>query len=164
MPASGPIQSSPRGLLGLLQLKNVGQNPELLLDAVQPVLEMRELYISGLLELVAVAATAAAVGPNNVISVPNNETWFIRTVCATTEVLGAAEAIRVQPAIAYGASLLTTPVGDLQAAVTGERVRAHSDPAALLIAGPGDVIGFWVAALTGAVNVDTSVLFARVRS
>jgi len=37
---SGPIQSGTAGLLSLLEVKNLGRNPDSLLDAVTPTLEM----------------------------------------------------------------------------------------------------------------------------
>lgn len=41
---SRPIQTQPSGLLGFLQLKNMGKNPAELPDSLQAVLEMREWF------------------------------------------------------------------------------------------------------------------------
>jgi len=42
---SGPIQTFPVGLLGLLNLKNQGRNPRDLTDVVQPVLDLLSMYL-----------------------------------------------------------------------------------------------------------------------
>jgi len=44
---SRPIQSNPLGLLGLLALKNTGQNPPVMVDEITPVLETMPFYMAG---------------------------------------------------------------------------------------------------------------------
>lgn len=81
MPGSRPIQSQPQGLLGFLQLKNLGQNPSELPDVLQPVLELRDWYLQTNSEIVSgTDAAIAAVGVSNNLIVPQGEYWFVHDV------------------------------------------------------------------------------------
>lgn len=160
---NGPIQIIPRGLLGLLNLKNAGKAPPLLGGVVTPTLDLLEMYCSNLYEQVsATVAVAAAVGPvQSDLVVPETEVWFVRVATATTDVLGAGDSITLQVTIAYS-GITTIPVGDPQSAAVGGRIRCTSGND-IIIAPPGSIFGCWVAALGGAVNVDIAALVTRAR-
>lgn len=89
--ASGPIQIIPAGLLGLLQLKSNGQNPDKLDDVVQPQLDILQLYFQqqqqrGFLTSGVTLTTSdtgfKAFSP--AINIPSNELWRIHSCTITT--------------------------------------------------------------------------------
>lgn len=77
---SRPISSLANGFLTLLGVKNMGKNPEVLLDEVRPVLEMRDWYLnSNIQEAVASAAGVATelAGFQGSMVVPAGELWWV---------------------------------------------------------------------------------------
>lgn len=56
-----PIQTATAGLLSLLELKNVGKNPESLIESVQPTVEMSGWWLRG--QSVPFNYTEVAAGP-----------------------------------------------------------------------------------------------------
>lgn len=81
---SGPIQNIPRGLLGLLQLKNLGKNPDVLIGNVQPTLDMLGFWLANDARPDTTQYTGTQVTGNSIISgptvnlsVPQEETWFV---------------------------------------------------------------------------------------
>lgn len=161
---SGPIQTQPRGLLGLLQLKNQGRNPSDLLDTLTPTFDLERLLVGATLEVSQTGLVAAVIGSNVGITVPETEVWFVWGVCVTTDVLGAGEAISVAPTIAPSSSaLIAFPVGPYVDGVPADFVRAASYPG-ILVAEPGAILGSFVKTLTGAVNISTQAVIARARA
>lgn len=88
---SGPIQTIPQGLLGLLQLKELGSNPPVMVDSLSPNIDLTQLYLQRLMQqetglFGGVPKTGAVVsaGHGNVtfslagtqVSVPQNEMWY----------------------------------------------------------------------------------------
>lgn len=89
---SGPIQVLPAGLLGLLQLKNSGNNPDTLLGTVQPSVEMLDFWLNtnGYTNnpQIGVIATPSNVGyqpyldllTTAPVAVPQHEWWYIHSI------------------------------------------------------------------------------------
>lgn len=85
MPSSGPIQQIPQGLLGLLQLKNLGRNPVSLDDNVQPTFDMMPLWLLTSAEQdtlthqrdIATGAGQVLGFATNPIVVPEGEVWWV---------------------------------------------------------------------------------------
>lgn len=84
----GPIQVIPPGLLGFLQLKTSGKNPEFLDDTISPTLDVTDWYFqASLLDFTQAVATAARALANGVtgiqlfspnsIDVPQQENWWV---------------------------------------------------------------------------------------
>lgn len=120
--ASGPIQTQPAGLLGFLQLKNLGKNPAVLPDSLSCVLEMREWFF----ETNAVEETVAslnlitngAAGNRNLFTVPQGEIWaIIDAVLTVNTAAGQTMAVQMQYRLANGRAF---PMGGVlnQAAAT----------------------------------------------
>lgn len=160
---NGPIQIVPRGLLGLLNLKNSGKTPSTLGGVVTPIMDLLEMYCSSTYEPVAATvAVAAAVGPvSSDLVVPQNEIWFVRVATATTDVLGVGDTITMQVSIALS-GITTVPFGDPQSAVAAGRIRCTSGND-IIVATPGSIFGAWVSALGGAVQIDIAALISRAR-
>lgn len=59
---SGPIQTFAPGFLELLQLKNRGRNPAVLLDSVQPTIDMLQFYLQAQITSESVTSLTAAGG------------------------------------------------------------------------------------------------------
>lgn len=100
---SGPIQTLPQGLLGLLQLKVQGRNPRDLAESVQPTLEMSGFYLEssvnwspntvGFADAVIAPGTAGpsflALAPG-VLSPGENECWYVHGGAMQIGVLATA--------------------------------------------------------------------------
>lgn len=109
--SSGPIQTAPLGLLGLLNLKNLGRNPKSMEDDVQPVMDITSLYLQGQVEDLpdmTLARTALAGGGFSQwatpVLVPAGEAWYVHnytvfcTMVAGDTVTGMAPLVRVAQA------------------------------------------------------------------
>lgn len=108
---AGPIQQIPQGLLGLLQLKELGSNPPTLVDTVAPNLDLFALYAErgsnaalGLFGVNPQTATFATATPNvhNFLvggvnaQVPQNEMWYVTNAGITmVGLIAAADSITV---------------------------------------------------------------------
>lgn len=94
---AGPIQTIPQGLLGLLQLKETGHNPDVLNQQVSPNLDIGLMYLERVMQTEAQLfggvpqTTAIANAQHGFIQfqvagvaaqIPNNETWFVVGVSA----------------------------------------------------------------------------------
>ena len=104
----GPIQTIPQGLLGLLQLKQTGENPNALDLTVQPNVELLQFWAQRVMQesqglfpggppATATLTTAAGPGTRNFliggvpVSVPNNETWYCDQVLAYSGSIAATD-------------------------------------------------------------------------
>lgn len=88
---SKPIQLIPTGLLGFFQLKNGGQNPNVMPDTLQCVLEMRDWYLqTQAFVLPGTDVAIAAVGLANYLTVPNGKIWFVHAAQAQIQLAAAA--------------------------------------------------------------------------
>lgn len=122
MPPSGPLNPRADGFLGLLQLKNLGENPRQLLDDVRPTLDMLSWYllsdtrtnwrtITGL-----TSSYSGFVAPNldplatvvGTLTVPAGFMWYLHDATARV-VTGVADF--TQPAGASTAAAMPTEFG-----------------------------------------------------
>lgn len=100
---SGPIQTLPSGLLGLLQLKQQGKNPSPLRDDVQSVTDLTQFWFQNQMRDVTLDFTGphnTAVGPAAngskafaTLQVPNGELWYVENFTVGANLL-AAETVR----------------------------------------------------------------------
>lgn len=78
-----PIQTAAPGLLSLLQLKNLGKNPDVLLEEVRPTLEMVPWWLRGdsipVYEAAISAATSELLSPA-VLATAQNEWLYIHSL------------------------------------------------------------------------------------
>jgi len=163
MPASGPIQVLPPGLLGFLQLKNSGQNPTNLPDTLQGVLELREWMLMARVEEWentighGVALPNATVGFSafspNTIQVPNREWWWVERYTVFSGTLGAGELTEFAPAIA------TITTGTLIVHALSKTAAGGGPDVALVqvaerfFAPPGSILGLWSINVTTAASI-----------
>lgn len=81
-PFRAPIQGFPAALLGLLGLKNGGQNPGYLLDGLSPTLDLFQFYINGNIQTKGSDVLTFPVGQSIQASafytVPRGKMWFVR--------------------------------------------------------------------------------------
>lgn len=164
---SGPIQSLPNGLLGLLQLKNMGNLPDVLLGNVQPIIDMVPFWLRGQtitdpvvhgLGLPTGTTGLQSFSPNPIL-VPEGQMWWVRryTVQAVVPV-GATERIdNLTPTltvqrvgVVLWQALTERPVSVLgNAASTVAAAVGCGD----FWASPGSEIGFYVGDVTTGSNV-----------
>lgn len=166
-PTARPIQVIPPGLMGFLQLKNQGTNPEDFPGVLQPVMELRDWYLQARSQnfLNAAATTTFTTGigtsgfttgAGNII-VPDQEWWFVHQYSLTAGLVAGDTLNALLP-------VLITPrlgvqhrhqVGRMQ---TGPQTGANALVAALgeaFWAPPGSELGFTYAGVA-AVNISVA--------
>lgn len=104
MENSRPIQVYPPGLLGFLQLKNIGRNPEELPNVLQPTLDLFDWIMKARAEDIVPSRVASAPGialangqiglqrfSPNVPVTRSNEWWWVENYTVGTGTLGATD-------------------------------------------------------------------------
>jgi hypothetical protein len=73
-----PIQNATAGFLSLLNIKNVGKNPDTLLESVQPIVNMEPWWLRGAVSAVLPGATIVATGgsQNLTFASPAEGSWL----------------------------------------------------------------------------------------
>jgi hypothetical protein len=156
----GPIQVIPPGLVGLLQLKQLGRLPDNLLGDVNPVLELRDWYmearrVSTVTLFGGFPATAAIttggvnfksmlIGGVNA-AVPQGQIWYVEEFTVSGSIATAADSI------SFAAAMSQSPLTDIQLVgppyidVITARARAAAAKADRgYWARPGDTFGAFV--------------------
>lgn len=154
---SGPIQVIPKGLLGLLQLKQQGSNPSELADVVASCINIEQYYWQQLVvdhfQLVggAPSTNVPTASPGNKafvtnpLNVPQGQLWYVLEYSLSCSLV-AAETIRFAPLIIYDPAL-ATPVQlglDYTDVVTARARAAQCFVQKPFWAPAGSGIGFWV--------------------
>lgn len=96
----GPIQSAPAGLLGLLELKQLGENPQMMASLLQGTLELRDHYLAGTRRFITgrvdpVAEGSGAfnfAGTAQPIIVPKGKLWIVTDVSMKVLMQAAGDA------------------------------------------------------------------------
>lgn len=171
---SHPIQTQPIGLLGFLQLKNSGQNPSILPDEVQCVLELRDWYFEGDVRIRGGLAAAVASGTLGLVltatQVPQGEQWAIRGLHATGADIPAGDAIGgyigFQPpnASALNELRLLSPFHEVSVQTDAQEWAPNYTPQGeMIIAQPGSTFGFWLTRSLFAAPVDFGMVVYYTR-
>lgn len=143
-----PIQVWPRGLLGFLQLKNLGQNPAVMDDRLSMGLDLSQWYLETNADDLQRYTAAFATGSNGYASfttpgplqVPAGEWWLVNNYTIRANTLLAGETVRFacglvpQPNIAVG---VTLQLGDYCPAVSGANQSVAASIRAPFFAPPG---------------------------
>lgn len=142
----GPVQVLPKGLLGFLQLKNAGKNPDRLSNTLSPSLDLFEWYMAGTAQDIIPAPATAALPTGstgfqaftvNPVIVPQQEIWWVQNFGVLSSALGATEsvgfmcAIQGVPAAVAGTYMFGDRRTILTGTATGRVARAYAN-------------GFWV--------------------
>jgi hypothetical protein len=158
---SGPIQVIPPGLLGLLQIKSPsGENPNLLNNDVQPVLDMLPWWLRAnrIVSQVNAGRTLAINSINaftafspNAILVPESEWWYVHSFTVAFDCAGGGSATMMGPALQFnqvGTLRWRTlmPVVAALAAAGGALAMTAED----FWAPPGSQLGFYISEVAGA--------------
>jgi len=106
---SGPIQPIPPGFLSLLQLKNLGRLPDVLIGQVAPSIDMEDWWLRATAQMEASASVTTASGGAQVLSytvpvvVPDDEAWWVESLMVDVFVPAAAGNLieSVAPIIIY---------------------------------------------------------------
>lgn len=174
---SGPIQTLPIGLLGLLQLKSSGSNPSQLSDTVSAVYDIGKYYeqqqsqycasLFGATPSLTTNARGQPVfqvaGAN--ITVPNKELWLVQEWSIFCNLL-AAEYIRFAPAYSPPGSLGTVQLGpDYNDAVTARARFASAKIDRPFFAVPGTFFLAYVfdVATAGSITVQCEMKVTRMQ-
>lgn len=164
--ASRPIQVQPFGLLGFLQVKNLGQNPQVMPDSISPVMEMREWYWETNSEVqtfssITAVPSSQAVGQLVLMTVPDKEYWAILDTSFNV-VTAAGQAISYQ-VIAYLSGNVPIPLTEL--VTVGASITAPPLPIPcrdrVFIAPPGCRFGLRISAITTAAAAMPGTLWIR---
>lgn len=104
---SKPIQLIPPGLLGLLQLKQGGRNPNELLETVQATIDLRDWYFQSrtvdATTLIGGNPSIALTVPGNFVftanpaTVPNGQFWYVFDYTIDALIATAADSLRIAP-------------------------------------------------------------------
>jgi len=176
MAVYGPIQIVPPGLLGALNLKNVGRNPSELNSMIQPTLDLQEwLLVQNQESLFASRpmvngdiSTFFPMTAGDSMTIPDNEYWYVWNHTVTMG-LGAADfnagvlaaVAEVQGSI-IGYCMHGNTAGPITAGATAKQMVAGGMPRRWF--GPGNRFGFGAGAVTvgGAVTATCSIQITRL--
>jgi len=159
---SRPIQIPPEGLIGLLQLKNQGQNPTDLLDSVQPTIDALPQYLVGQAEIVTgIAFSITAVQQWFAgIDVPSSEVWFIHSLAFNLNLAAGEQVLAAPGFLPPGATFQQTLAPYAPPAAT---IMAPGAPNIIIIGAqpkffvpPGTRFGLTVMDLSAAANIEVS--------
>jgi hypothetical protein len=160
------INRVPQGLLGLLDSKASGHNPEELDDSVKATFEVRDLYALNLRGTNSQASTltglGVTVGAFSNLVVPQGELWLLYSVTAhlSTPPLGAGATLKLYVGFVPADANRFHSLGTGDSTVTGEDLIAGWDGAYLIQ--PGDSPQVYVTRLTGG-NVGVRLNIQRAR-
>lgn len=145
------VSKLPAGLLGYLQIKNGGRNPEQLATFLQPTLDLWPLYLALDRRTTSTAFNIASVNTQSVVPVTEGQAWWIIQVIAITPVLTAGQTVRLAPTMLRGG--ITNLIGEFSAAVAGEQAYGTLELNQPTILVPGDSVGVATASLAaGPIN------------
>lgn len=133
------INRVPPGLLSLLGIKALGQNPSVLGDLLQAHLDVTSLYLNAFADVTAATTTAFSSpgiqGPSG-FTVPPGEMWVVTRACAyTSSALAAATAARVRMAVYDTVQQRLQLVGEAASGIAGERMSCALDGPIVLTSG-----------------------------
>jgi len=166
-----PFNRLPRGLLGLLDAKVGGQNPQELTDELRPVLEMFPFYHAQFRDaLSGQTAGNAVVGTNSLATgsltgPPADELWWVEHYAVKMDAgLAAGNGVILMPSMLSVSSsggpsipILLNSARNVANQI-GWIAAAAADRPFLMI--PGDVLGAWVEWISGIATTITG--FAHV--
>jgi hypothetical protein len=156
MAGRGTIQRYPLGLLGLVDLKDMGQGPNTFSETLQPTIDATKYYLlsrvgqnSGQAANVNATGFFAATG----LLIPIQTVWAVDFITAVpSAVLGAATTTRFRLAVARSNGTSIMSFGDLASGTVGERPTANARD---LYFTPGDQLGIFCESWAGvAFNVN----------
>jgi len=163
------IQRLPVGLLDLLGMQSTGDTPHLVSGEVSPTLELLDLYLTDRLTGANVAtANVTAVGPINTTTGPAaGEMWMVYGITATSQgALAAATGFTGnlfvnRPSSGGFSQFYGPPQAVANPALWAGSVHFERP----MIMRPGDTLGFWISAITGAPASALSItaFFIRIR-
>jgi len=157
------ISKLPRGLTGLLSLRDQGATPRLLADQVVAIIDATPMFLLDVRELPPAAVQLApAVGVNQYsapIVVPAGEIWYVwhYTVVGAP---GAGAAIRLAPSIQPDGLPLNMVLAPYQSAAALEEVRVAAQN---FWAPAGTIFTFLAQSVTLAPRVDGALIVTKLR-
>jgi len=133
------INRVPPGLLSLLGIKALGQNPSVLGDLLQAHLDVTSLYLNAFADVTANTTTAfnspGIQGPSG-FTVPPGEMWVVTRAAGYTGAnLPAATTVRCRMSVYDTVSQRLQYVGPSTTATTGERLSCALDGPVVLTSG-----------------------------
>lgn len=171
---SGPIQVIPPGLLGLLNLKNMGRLPDVLINEVQPGIDLQEWWLrANLINQPAPSTDSLVAGSYNsfrsftagagAIQVPDREWWFVEWYTASFTAAGAGNsATSIDLALEFQQAGVSrwTPLGCVEPAQAILNNARWQLVAKSFWVPPGSELGFCVSSVATAV-LDVATLTLR---
>ena len=156
------IDQSPRGLISIFGLRDMGAVPKELSEQVVGTFDISELCLLNR-ELLVGTFSTGGVGSFSQVTVPPGELWYVWSFSLVTGILGAGESLRMTPGyVAGGAAANILAAGLPRTATAGELAAAFVDRAIWL--GPGSGLGMLVEAEVGPVKtVNWRAVIVRLR-
>lgn len=167
------INRTPEGLLGLLQSKANGQNPNLLMDEVRGGFDMFPLWAAFANFQESFSQTINAINTGPVVTVPNTEVWWLYSVRASFLSNDVNQSVRLAislndfPFVSGGAGSYTVVSDqDLRTPANGTRQDLIHDFSQPLVVRPGTEIQSFARELNlntaPSASLTTQALFARL--
>jgi hypothetical protein len=161
------IQRLPVGLLDMLGMQSTGDAPHVIAGEIQPTMDLTDLYLTDRLKgsnattanVAAVGALLSTVGP------PAGEQWMVYGLTGNSGVLAAATAftgnLLINRQSAGFSQFVSQPYAAANPALWAGGV-SYEKP---LIMRPGDLLGIWISAITGApaVGVSLTAIYVPIR-
>lgn len=145
------INRVPPGLLSLLDIKALGQNPSLLTDSVQPTIDLSEfyarIYSSLVTDLTVVPGTVGFQPVTAFDTAPGEMVVLAGLGCLADSPLAAGTSVRCTPVIADQATgRVLSQIAPETSGTAGEQPYTGTDQ--LVTLGPGTRLGVMISALT----------------
>lgn len=152
------INRVPPGLLSLLGIKALGQNPSVLSDTIAAEIDVAPLYLQAFSELVANSTTpfttTGIVG--GLVVVPAGEMWIVnRAACYAGAVIGAATTCRIKLVVYESVSQRILLTSEASTATTGERFLCSLQGP--LVLSSGEQVAVFCESFTGAAAVTATM-------
>jgi hypothetical protein len=144
------IQRYPLGLLGLMDLKDMGSGPTEFSATLAAVIDSTKYYLAskrGTDSGQATGVNAPGFFVATGLTIPSQAVWQLDYIAAVpSAVFGAATTARFTIAIARSNLGTIIPIGQLASGTVGDRPSARAEDVLLV---PGDQLGVWCESFTG---------------
>ena len=161
----GAINRLPRGYLGLLSAKTMGNTPDRLSDELRSIIDLTEFYRADVPPAVEFTTQAGVTAAGSVaaVDVPDGELWFIYAISSQGTLAVGTSLTNFGPEIAINGTERCRLQGiTTNLSTVGQFTCASWESANPLLLSSGNSLATWIGSIGGTLTVTTSVLVRRV--
>lgn len=152
------INRNPLGWLGFLGIKNFGRNPVTASEFLAPTWDLSSLYLEAASRYSETAFFINAAGVFPVVTVPQNEVWYVLNMSVRSDVVtGATPLLQVACVISPQAGSSNVNVSQHSERITSLTGRAMAATSYPIIAQPGERLGAYCAEYSSAAQINCSL-------